>query len=449
LPEDERRLVQRLSRECPRLDDPLVTSQIFQGLITSADHIYHLKRLSSGLYESRADRENPQQLHLEDAVMRPLISGTEAERYAELETDLYLLFPYESNERGMSLLSTAELSRDFPLAWAYLRLHEQELRARESAAFDDEQWYRFGRNQNIDKQDLPKLAVAQTVKHLEVSCDLQGQFCLNNVRVNGILCQDQETLLYLMGILNSPVPDWIFRRSSAPKSGGFFEANKQYIAPLPIPDAAIADKRWVGNNAAELRGLHSSFRQLRRDIEHRLEVCESEKRSEDWLLPSIGSMDEWRRRAPEMGARLRTQWAKEKRSRQLSEKLASLQTRLLGHGQLRPRLANGELSIESDGIVVIDHLFVSADEGAFLLAQWKLCLWKMQANVAPSASKVADLLRSVKISGNVALKTQVAVLTEQASTIRYRIDTVEGALNDRIAELYRLTPDERTLISAQ
>jgi hypothetical protein len=75
-------------------------------------------------------------------------------------------------------------------------------------------------------------------------------------------------------------------------------------------------------------------------------------------------------------------------------------------------------------------------------------VWKLQTGAAPTASKVVDLLRNVKISGNVVLKTQVAELTEQVSTIRDRIDTVEGALNDRIAELYRLTPDERTLISA-
>jgi hypothetical protein len=148
-----------------------------------------------------------------------------------------------------------------------------------------------------------------------------------------------------------------------------------------------------------------------------------------------------------MGARLRTQWAKEKRSRQLSEELASLQMRLSSPTQLRPHLANGELSIESNGVVVIDHVFVSADEGAFLLAQWKLSLWDLASGAAPIASKVVDLLRNVKLSGNTVLKAQVVEMTEQASTVRNRIDTVEQELNDRIAELYHLTPDERALIA--
>lgn len=47
----ERGLIERLSRDCLRLEDPLLTMAIFQGLITSADHIYHLRRLGTGRYE--------------------------------------------------------------------------------------------------------------------------------------------------------------------------------------------------------------------------------------------------------------------------------------------------------------------------------------------------------------------------------------------------------------
>jgi len=38
------------------------------------------------------------------------------------------------------------------------------LRERENKAFDDTTWYRFGRHQNINKQEDRKLIVAQTVK---------------------------------------------------------------------------------------------------------------------------------------------------------------------------------------------------------------------------------------------------------------------------------------------
>jgi hypothetical protein len=445
LPEIERRLVQRLERECRRLDE---VSDIAVGVQTSADHIYHLKRIRPGLYESYADRDAAVQLEIEDAIMRPLISGPEADRYGTLATDTYLLFPYEIGERGAALISPLQLEREFPLAWAYFKEHEDELRARDSGRNDaDDRWWGYVYPKNLDKQHLPKLAVAQTVQHLEVSCDYAGEFCLNNVRVNGIFCEDRDELGFLMGVLNSPLPDWIFRRSSTPKSGGFFEANKQFIAPLPIPIASLEEKQWVASRAIELTGLYSQFENTKRDIEHRLEVCHSEKRSEDWLLPTVGSIEDWKRRAPEMGARLCTQWAKEKRSRQLSEELASLQMRLASHTRIQPHLANGELSIEANGSVVIDHVFVSEDEGLFLLAQWRLSLWKLQSGSTPTASKLVDLLRSVKISRNAVLKAQVVELAEQAYAVQNRIETVEQELNERVAELYHLTPAERILIA--
>jgi hypothetical protein len=84
------------------------------------------------------------------------------------------------------------MEKAFPNAWAYLSRYETELRAREGSSFDDEQWYRFGRSQNIDKQRLKKLGVAQTVPEMRVFYDSEGRFCLNNVRVNGILVSESH-----------------------------------------------------------------------------------------------------------------------------------------------------------------------------------------------------------------------------------------------------------------
>ena len=110
----------------------------------------------------RTARERPLQVHserprraasyeveIEDAIMKPLVSGPEAKRYEEPETNTYLLFPYERDARGsMRLILAGDIERRFPRAWAHLRRWERKLRKRETNSFDDETWYRFGRNQN-------------------------------------------------------------------------------------------------------------------------------------------------------------------------------------------------------------------------------------------------------------------------------------------------------------
>ena len=179
----ERALISRLASTCMRLDDARLTEAIFQGLITSADKVYHLERVGRGQYRCAPAGAPPYVVEIEDEIMKPLISGPEAKRYEEPETDTYLLFPYARNARGnMQLITEDVMARRFPMAWAYLGSWERILRARESRAFDDATWWRFGRNQNLDKQDIEKLIVAQTVPGMRVGnvpidVEVEGRRC--------------------------------------------------------------------------------------------------------------------------------------------------------------------------------------------------------------------------------------------------------------------------------
>jgi hypothetical protein len=133
-------------------------------------------------------------------------------------------------------LITADELEQLPLTRAYLLQHEAELRARDRAKMDRDGWWAFSRTQSLALHALPKLGVAATVKRLEVAADLRGAAYFHNVRVNGILPRDGGPQLpELTAVLNSRVVDFAFRRGAAPLQNGFFMANKQFIAWLPVP----------------------------------------------------------------------------------------------------------------------------------------------------------------------------------------------------------------------
>lgn len=268
LPEAERTFLNKVTAACDRLDQ--VVEGIPQGLITSADDVYHLVKLGPGRYFSRALGTA---VNLEDSIMRPLISGNQAVRFTVPVPKMYLLFPYDLSGDRPRLLAGKEIDGEYPNAWAYLKAHEDKLRGRERGKFDqDGSWWQFGRNQNLDKQHRAKLGVAEIVPSLRVFPDLEGRFFFNNVRVNGILvpADDQDQLLYLLGILNSPVPDFVFRRTAKPKVNGYFEANKEFIAPLPIPRAQGNWRRLVIEEARELTVLHTSRARVVAEVDHRI-----------------------------------------------------------------------------------------------------------------------------------------------------------------------------------
>ena len=242
----ERDLIDRLDRDCLRLGDDAVTSNVFVGLQTSADSIYHLTRVAPGRYRPAA---SGREVRIEDALMHPLVSGAEARRYQAPATETYILFPYEQRGDTVELIPAEEMADRFPHAWNYLREHEETLRGRESNGFDDDEWFRFGRRQNIGIQDQSKLLVPRLVASLRATADPEGAIYLDNVDVGGIIAADPDNLWFLLGVLNDPVANFVFRRISKPFRGDYLSANRQFLEPLPVPRADAEARAAVGGLA--------------------------------------------------------------------------------------------------------------------------------------------------------------------------------------------------------
>ncbi len=271
LGEADRKLIDKMRQRSVTLAE--ASSQIFQGLITSADAVYHLIKLGPGRYYSSALKGD---VEIEDEVMKPLVSGEDAIPFGTPPTDKYLIFPYLVTDEQCRLYTPKEMKR-FRRCWQYLRENEKTLRARESSKFNDDQWYRFGRHQNIDKQRLGKVGVPETVNHLVAFMDHEGALCFNNVRVNGVLGKEHGSydLWFLLALLNCSALDFVFRHTAKPKDRGYFEANKQFIAPLPIPKTRSTKK--VADLAQKLADLCEQEAMLRRGVCRRLVVDLAER----------------------------------------------------------------------------------------------------------------------------------------------------------------------------
>jgi hypothetical protein len=187
-PKAEMALIKRLAETCRALKN--CSTNIVVGIQTSADHIYHLKRTGLNRYETQTGSE----VLIEDGLMHPLVSGPEAKRYLSPATETYLLFPYSVGVgQRVRLIPESEMRSNYPLGWAYLKSNELELRLREKKKMDDDNnWWAYNYPKNLDKQEIPKLIVAQTVPSLRVCNDANGAFYLNNVRVNGILTEQAD-----------------------------------------------------------------------------------------------------------------------------------------------------------------------------------------------------------------------------------------------------------------
>lgn len=217
---------------------------IFVGVQTSADIVYHLKKIGERTFFSKRLNKI---VELEEDLLKPLISGSEAKKYVKPYTEKFLLHPYRTY-KPFSLIDEDDLKLNYRRTFEYLKLNESFLRARENGKMDHDRWYAYNYPKNLNRQTLPKIGIAQTVANLQCFLDLKGEFFLNNVRVNGITPKDEKLeIKFLLGLLNSRLLNFYFKLIGKPKDNGFYEANKQFIFSLPIIVPSLANQKLIIN----------------------------------------------------------------------------------------------------------------------------------------------------------------------------------------------------------
>lgn len=447
MPEADRLLIEKLRGRCKTLAQS--SQNIMVGIQTSADSIYHLQRISPGKYRSFADKLNPIEIEIEDALMRPLVSGPEAKRYRSPRTDTWLLFPYDLSGEKPALRSVESMQQLFPKGWAYLKQHETLLRNREKGSFNNDSWYQFGRNQNIDKQDLAKLIVAQTVPSMRVCFDHASEFYLNNVRVNGILPKGGNGW-FLLGTLNSPVVDFVFRRIAKVIEVNKFEANKQFIAPLPIPHATTKQEATISELAMQLQILHTAHRDKLISISQRLGASQlsTNTKSYDWLFGDTVKPEFIRagakKKFPELNGAPLKRWVNIEQESVLTGKLEALSSRLRPSVQLTIEQEKGCVRLKADGIPALEA-FLLEKEGEtndWVAAQWRHVIRTTSITPSLTARKLLDALLNLKTCSIDALCNQIIALDGELSELASQIAIKESEMNALIYSLYELSPED-------
>jgi type I restriction-modification system DNA methylase subunit len=229
-------LLTKLSQNAVPLAE--LSERIFVGLQTSADKVYILEKRgepSDGIIKVYS-HSLEQELKLESALLKPLLSGKDIERYSSPIPNWLLFFPYKVMERKAELILPQEFASAYPKCWEYLLQNRTTLENREGGKMRHEKWYAFGRTQNLALHDRRKMAIPRLISRLAAVYDRDGCFYLDNVDVGGLILKEKDDAqyLYILGLLNSKLLDLYLHRISVPFRGGFYSANRQFLEPLPI-----------------------------------------------------------------------------------------------------------------------------------------------------------------------------------------------------------------------
>jgi hypothetical protein len=229
-------LFEKLNKMPVKLKD--VTDRIFQGLITGADSVFILSSVGKNRYFS----ESTQTEHnIERELMHPLCKGSvNIRRYHISELKKSILFPYILSEGKAALLTTQELLEKYPVAWDYLKTNRSLLEARERGKWKHDKWYAFGRSQNLSEMEQAKIITPSIANRASFTLDTNDYYYFVGSGGGGgggygiTLKNNEYSMQYILGLLNSKLLDAFLKSYSSQFSGGYYAYNRQYIEKLPI-----------------------------------------------------------------------------------------------------------------------------------------------------------------------------------------------------------------------
>ncbi len=241
----------------------------------------------------------------------------------------------------------------------------------------------------------------------------------------------------------------MFRRIAKPKDAGWFEANKQFIAPLPIPNADHSQRADVAKRARELQRLHTLRRDLLTRIARRISTVAQRPRPLTWLFAGLMPPQAREASAPAgLDTAERRAWARTAYEAELATRCTALAAAFRPGVTLDAALVDGELRFLVEGIAVVDRVFVTPAEGAFLLAQWKVLASTLVITERIDGKKLANALRSLALPDNPVVVEQVVAAVRELDTCEAAIRKTEAEMNELVFALYGLTPAERALVAA-
>lgn len=260
--------VKNLMKSIEKNSTPLrdVCDRIFQGIRTSANEIYVLKKIKENRYYSDYLEE---EIFLENDLLHKFLKGNEIRKWINKNGNLYILIPYEMINGDINLISEDSLKLRYPKTMEYLLRCKKYLENREKGKMKGPYWYGYVYPKNLEVIQQEKIMTRDIVNALSFSLDIEGG--LSFVTGYGLILKNKQKYLYLLALLNSTLLNFYFIQISTKLKGGFFRAFPQYIEKIPIKFAS--DEIQI-----ELSNIASKIIELMKDIENNKGVNDIKQR---------------------------------------------------------------------------------------------------------------------------------------------------------------------------
>ncbi|MHC5718246.1 MAG: Eco57I restriction-modification methylase domain-containing protein, partial [Nostoc sp.] len=205
-------------------------TSISQGIRTSANEIYVVDFIfqEDNLLQVYSKALN-KIITIESNLTSLFLQGKEIKPYQLLYSTKLLIIPYELTNGNIHLLNEDNLRNNYPLTFDYLIQNKKFLENREKGKMLGSDWYAYIYPKNIELMKKSKILVPDIANRASFAWDEKGDYAFTSGY--GILLKKnvQESIKYILALLNSKVLNFYLKNISTTIRGGFFRYFTQFI----------------------------------------------------------------------------------------------------------------------------------------------------------------------------------------------------------------------------
>ncbi len=227
-----------LLRKVEELGDPLPTlvELAITGVKTGANNAFtfDLVARQGSRLELRPEGAG-YTVELEADLLRPYRKAESMKRYISWSTNRYILYPYTLINGKTTLIPANVLQRSFPNTWDYLNTKRLLLENRQKGKLKGPSWYGLSFSSSLRMFSARKIVTSTLAPLNAFSIDSDASiFPQGAGGGSGLVVHENQSVEYVLGVLNSKLLTFYFQRISSHFQGGYFAYEPRYLERIPV-----------------------------------------------------------------------------------------------------------------------------------------------------------------------------------------------------------------------
>ncbi len=260
---------------------------IFNGIQTSANDIYIHKPIGEDNKYYTFTKDD-HKWKIEKDLTRPYYQTSSGNdnlyTYRKFEPNSFVIYPYKKVNDNIEFIEIDELEKTYPFAFKYLSQYKDKLIKRDVKPIPktENEWYRYGRHQSLDKCEVPaKIVVGILSVGNKYAIDYEktllssggnGGYCIIS-----ILEDSPYSIYYIQALLNSKYLEWYASLIGTVFRGGYISRGTQVLKRLPIIKINFENK--------EEKEMHTQISKTQKELIHLYTAIDKNFNNKRVLIP--------------------------------------------------------------------------------------------------------------------------------------------------------------------